>query len=345
MAGAATICNEQQRAAMPVTVLTGFLGAGKTTLLNRILSAKSERRLGVLVNDFGELSVDAELIVGVKSGQIELTNGCVCCEIRDDLMGSIGQLMSSQDELEGILLEASGVADPAGLVRTFTAPAYRDAIRLDSITAVVDAEHLPAQAEDPATRDLVFSQIGYSDLVILNKIDLANRTAVAEIRKWMVARLPALRIVEATRCDVPTEILIGDRSRDPTALAPAEEPTDGDLGRPDAPGREERDHDPHGHTSSFVSWVYRRSEPLDEQALEQVIPRLPSSVYRMKGWLHSARAPEKRMLVQAVGMRGEISEHDRWRGRDAVTELVLGAEAKRFDPAEVEALLDGCIRS
>ena len=128
----------------------------------------------MLVNDFGAINVDSELIVGINSGTVSLANGCVCCEIRDDLMAAVESVLRQDGELDGIVLEASGVADPMGIERTFAAPEARPVVRLDGIIAVVDAEQMPDQVEDPATRDLVFSQIGYSDLVILNKVDLAD---------------------------------------------------------------------------------------------------------------------------------------------------------------------------
>ena len=132
--------------ATPVTILTGFLGAGKTTLVNRILAGDHGLRIAVLVNDFGEIDIDSELIVGVESGKVSLANGCVCCEVRDDLIGAIDSVLSSDETIDAIVLEASGVAEPIRIARTFTSPGYRHRIRLDGIIAVVDAEQLPAQA-------------------------------------------------------------------------------------------------------------------------------------------------------------------------------------------------------
>src|SRR5208283_3916347 len=135
---------------VPITILTGFLGAGKTTLLNRILTGNHGLRVGVLVNDFGSINIDAELVVGVKDNVISLANGCVCCQIRDDLVEAVVSLLKNQESVvEYIVLEASGVADPAGIFATFTDLNLRDRIRLDSVICVVDADQVFAHPEYP----------------------------------------------------------------------------------------------------------------------------------------------------------------------------------------------------
>ena len=125
--------------AIPMTILTGFLGAGKTTLLNRILTGEHGLKVAVLVNDFGALNIDTELVVGVKSDVISLANGCVCCQVRDDLVEAVQSILATDQGVDYIILEASGVADPSSLFSTFHQPDLRDEIRLDSVTCVVDA--------------------------------------------------------------------------------------------------------------------------------------------------------------------------------------------------------------
>src|SRR5271157_2865329 len=128
--------------AVPLTIVTGFLGAGKTTLLNRILTGDHGLRVGVLVNDFGSINIDAELVVGVDGDVMSLANGCVCCQIRDDLVESVVSLLGRPETIEYILLEASGVADPGGIFMTFSDSNLRDRIRLDSVICVVDADQV-----------------------------------------------------------------------------------------------------------------------------------------------------------------------------------------------------------
>ena len=312
--------------ATPVTVLTGFLGAGKTTLVNRILAGEHGLRIAVLVNDFGEIDIDSELIVGVESGKVSLANGCVCCEVRDDLIGAIDSVLSSDETIDAIVLEASGVAEPIGIARTFTSEGYRHRIRLDGIIAVVDAEQLPSQAEDKTTRDLVFGQIGFSDMVILNKIDLADTERLDEVRQFIYSRMPNIRILETSYADVPFDVLVGS--------GPSEDRADGWL---DA---EQHQHH-HAHAGhQFESWVYRRDEPFDLDRLEAAIAQLPRTVYRVKGFVYAGQDPQHRHLLQAVGMRGDIEPFDLWGDRRPSTELVVIATSGRQDRPQVEALFD-----
>ena len=195
---------------------------------------------------------------------------------------------------------------------------------LRGIIAVVDAEQLPDQAEDSATRDLVYSQIGYSDLVVLNKIDLADRARVDRVRDFVHGRLPAVRIVESVFADVPLDVLIG--------VGP--NPDDSDD------GDRRSTHDEHEHR--FVSWVYRRSEPFDLDALARAISALPRSVYRVKGFVHAAGGSNDRHLVQAVGMRVDVSSHGEWEGEEPESCLVIIADGESIDRDDVVARFDSC---
>jgi G3E family GTPase len=193
--------------AVPVTVLTGFLGAGKTTTLNRILNGEHGLRVAVLVNDFGAINIDADLVVGVEADGdvISLANGCVCCSIRDDLLAAVFSVMERPERPEYILLEASGVAEPSGIAATFNDAGLRDRIRLDSIMCVMDAAQIFAA---PEMMELKLRQIAYADMLILNKIDLVDAAEIARIRAWLDEYFHRYRLVETKRGEVPLEILL-----------------------------------------------------------------------------------------------------------------------------------------
>ena len=236
-----TATDSAEQTATPITILTGFLGAGKTTLLNRILSGDHGRRIGVLVNDFGSINIDAQLVVGIEENMISLTNGCVCCEIRDDLVASVEQLITRSDRPEHILLEASGVADPASIWSTFASSSQPDSLRLDGVLCVVDCEQIFAHLDEaPDLLMLKARQIGFADLAILNKTDLVTAETLDYVRSWIETMMDRVRLVEASHCDVPLDVLLG--------LADGR---DGRSTAEQALSRQEHDHR-HGHR--FATW-------------------------------------------------------------------------------------------
>jgi G3E family GTPase len=165
---------------IPVTVLTGFLGAGKTTLLNRILREQHGQRYAVIVNEFGAIGIDGGLVVGAEDEVIELNNGCVCCKVRGDLIRVVAALVKRKGGFDGILIETSGLADPAPVVQTFFIDdEIRQRTRLDSVICVADAVHLQARLAD--SREAA-EQLAQADIVLINKIDLVD--LVDQYRLW-----------------------------------------------------------------------------------------------------------------------------------------------------------------
>ncbi|GAB4194189.1 MAG: GTP-binding protein [Roseiflexaceae bacterium] len=306
-------------ASTPLTILTGFLGAGKTTLLNRILREEHGLRIAVVVNDFGALNIDAELIVGVEEDTIRLSNGCICCSIRDDLLRTVAQLVGRADPPDQVLIECSGVSEPAAVAATFQSLKIRPLVHLDSIIALVDAEQVHSQ---PDYADLIEEQIAAADIVIINKIDLASLNLRVGLRAWISTLVPQARILEASHAQVPLE-LIFDATR---ARASAE--------LPDAPWPD--------HTARFRSWSYQSNRPFRTSTLRQALLELPAQVFRAKGVLALTTPADRRAILQLVGRRITLTPGEPWSEIIPQTQLILiGGPDLETEP--LQRLFDQCL--
>ena len=331
------ISNEQ---AIPITILTGFLGAGKTTLLNRILNGDHGLRVAVLVNDFGAINIDAELVVGVKDEVISLSNGCVCCTIRDDLVETVFNTINRPEAPEYILLEASGVADPAGIVMTFADEALQDRIRLDSVTCVVDADQVFTHPELPDLVTLKLRQVAFSDMVILNKVDLAGPEQVKKVRTWVDSTFSRLRVVETSHCAVPLEILLSVGRFDARG-SKVDRHTSDHAGCADANCREE--HRYHDHTKTFSTWSYETEQSMSLAMLRETVGKLPGNIYRCKGVIYTADAPKRRAVLQVVGRRVNVSLQGEWGPCAPHTQIVAIGAADGVDTALLSRTFSACL--
>lgn len=303
--------------ATPVTLLTGFLGAGKTTLLNRILRNRQGLRVGVLVNDFGAVNIDARLVDVMDGQSIDLSNGCICCTMQGDLVTSVASMLRRSPPVDHIVVEASGISDPIGVVQAFRTPALRDRTRLDAVVAVADAENARNPRLDHV---LVEDQIRSADMIVLNKADLVDAGRLTELRDWIHGLAPRARIVEAVQADVPLALVLG-------------------IG-----GSAADSHANHGHSTSggYQTWTYRTSRRLGYQEVRQALASLPEAIFRAKGFLHLANAPNLRFVVQTVGGRVCIDVDGPWGDEAPQTEIVFIGGVGSIDPDDLAARFDAC---
>ncbi|POR50767.1 CobW family GTP-binding protein [Bosea psychrotolerans] len=191
---------------IPVTVLTGYLGAGKTTLLNRILTEDHGKKFAVIVNEFGETGIDGDLVVGADEEVFEMNNGCICCTVRGDLIRILDGLMKRKGKFDAIIVETTGLADPAPVAQTFFVDQdVGDATKLDAVVTVTDAKWLTERLKDaPEAKN----QIAFADVIILNKVDLVSAEELAEVEAAIRAINPYAKLHKTTRCQLPIDQLL-----------------------------------------------------------------------------------------------------------------------------------------
>jgi len=300
----------QQNAPTPVTVLTGYLGAGKTTLLNRILTEPHGKRFAVIVNEFGEVGIDNDLIVESDEDVFEMNNGCICCTVRDDLIRIIEGLMRRPGRFDGILIETTGLADPAPVAQTFFVDEdVRSKTRLDSIISVVDAKHLLGEIDRAHEAQ---EQLAFADTIILNKTDLVSDDDIAAVEARIRRINPTASIIKSKRCDIAS--LLDRKAFDLDRILEVE------------PGFLEEEHE-HEHDDHVTSFSLVEREPMDPGKflnwLQMAVETFGLDMLRVKGIISFA-GENDRFVVQAVHMLLEGDHQRPWKqNEDRVTRLVF----------------------
>ncbi len=260
---------------IPVTIISGFLGAGKTTLVNHLLTHHTGANIGVIVNEFGEVGIDGDLIVADEEALIEIRNGCICCTVRTDLVAGVKLLLERRDlELDRLIIETSGLADPAPVLQTFLADAeLLTRVELESVVTLVDAANYQRQIDDPIARE----QIAFADLIVLNKVDLLEAEDITHLERGLRAINPIAAIIRATNSEVAIDALLGvSRFSLPNVLAIE-------------PGILQDEHD-HEHDTSITSCAVETSHALDPDRfnrwINQLVQQQGQHLMRMKGVLN-----------------------------------------------------------
>jgi len=341
-------------AKVPVTIVTGFLGAGKTTLISHLIRNAGGRRLAVVVNEFGTLGVDGDILQSCAipdcpaENIVELANGCICCTVADDFIPTVEHLLSLDPRPDHILIETSGLALPKPLLKAFDWPAIRSKITVDGVLALADAEAVAAgrfapdvaaldaqRAADPSVdhetplSEVFEDQLACADMVLLTKVDLAGPEGVAAARAVIAAESPRpVPVIELTEGVVDPRVILGlgSAAEDDIAARPSHHD-----------GEDDHEHD------DFDSTVVSLGEIADPAALVARIEALARDhqILRVKGYAAVAGKP-MRLLVQAVGARVRHQYDRPWRaGEPRETTLVAIAEQGRVDAQTIRAALVG----
>jgi G3E family GTPase len=297
---------------IPVTVIGGYLGAGKTTLLNHILRNNKGIRFAVLVNDFGNINIDIDLIESQDSDTINLANGCICCS----LAGGFGTAMLSIRERlahpDRILIEASGVSDPFKIAQYAHLPGFH----LDSVIVLADAEFIQKRAANKYVGRQVIQQLRSADLLLLNKLDLVSDEKRTQVRDWLHDLVSDIRILEVSQGKIPVDMLFGEE-----LAAPLESPKK-QVGLIEGTQPENHEHE-HHHDHDYATWSYTGSSPLDGEKFRELIAGLDADILRGKGFLYLAEDPSVQFVFQLVGKRWSIENGGAWGNREPKTQFVL----------------------
>lgn len=323
-----------RRESIPVTIVSGFLGAGKTTLLNRILSSDHGLRMAVMVNDFGAINIDSQLIVSQTQTMVSLANGCICCTVESDLIEQLGRLLENRENRpEYIVIEASGVSNPSKIASTLRYPQFRNALNIDSILTLVDAEQFEHLEGDMA--QLAMEQLNVADIIVVNKTDRVSRQQLDALQaRWFY---PRARVLESRYGDVPFELVLGVGRFDPELrFKPVLNAASSSLG----PGRTGLPD----HGALFDTWSWSSDRPLSLKALRHALAALPSAVYRAKGVCNIAEVPGRRCILHLVGSRSEISPAEQWReGSTPYTQVIVIGKRGAIDADSLQVAFDRCI--
>jgi G3E family GTPase len=336
---------------MPVTIITGFLGSGKTTLLNHILTNQQGLKTAVLVNEFGEIGIDNELIVSTDENMVELNNGCICCTINTDLVDAVYKVLERQENLDYLVVETTGLADPLPVALTFLGTELRDLTRLDSIITVVDAANYSL---DLFNSQAAHSQISYGDIILLNKSDLVDEAALTDLERKICEVKEDARIIRTTRSQVPLPLILSVGLFESDKYFDTVDEHDHDHHDHDhhdddhdhsTCGHDHHDHDHDHHHSDhlendgFTSISFQSDKPLAIRKFQYFLDnQLPSNIFRAKGIMWFEESP-KRHIFHLCGKRFTLDD-DEWKGEPKNQLVLIGQD---LDRETLIAQLENCV--
>ena len=324
---------------LPVTIISGYLGSGKTTLLNHILENQVGLRTAVLVNEFGEIGIDNELIIKTEEDMIELNNGCICCTINGELLKTISKILEKSKKIDYLIVETTGLADPLPVAMTFAAGNLREKIRLDSIITLIDAENFDFNLKKSS---VAYSQILYGDILLLNKCDLVNKEHLNKIEKQIYDIKNEPRILRCinSKVGLQTVMSVGLFQTDTYKFDDRNNPEQEHYH--DHSGHS-HDHTSHSHDSinnieGFTSVSFQTKEPFSLRKFQNFLDnQISEKIFRAKGILWFIES-ERKHIFHLSGKRFSLDDYE-WENEKSNKIVLIG---KNIDHQTIKNQLESC---